>query len=360
MRDATTLPETPACTILEFDASRLCHYLREQIPGLSGEMLLERIGGGQSNPTFFVSFDNREMVLRKRPAGGNLLPSAHAVDREYRILNALAATDVPVPRTVLFCADEAVIGTQFYMMDRLQGRIFETYLLEGAPVQDRRAMYRSMAETLAKLHRVDWKAAGLADYGKPGNYFERQISRWTRQWAMSKTAENPDIDFLIHWLPQHLPANDDTTINHGDFRFGNLMFHPVEPRVIAVLDWELSTLGHPLADLAYNCIAWHTEPSEFKGIRGADLDSRGIPSQQEYLGYYREFSGRQDTVTGFHLAFSMFRFAVILEGIAARAKAGNAASADAVEVGRQSSGLARRAKEAALGLQDFSENIDAK
>jgi aminoglycoside phosphotransferase (APT) family kinase protein len=340
--DTTISPEG-----LEFDAGRLRSYLLERVPGLHGAMRLERIGGGQSNPTFFVSFDNREMVLRKRPAGGNLLPSAHAVDREYRILNALAGTDVPVPVTVLFCEDESIVGTQFYLMDRLQGRIFETYLLEGAPPEDRRAMYRSMAETLAKLHRVDWKAVGLGDYGKPGNYFERQIARWTKQWAMSKTAENADIDFLIRWLPEHIPGNDDTTINHGDFRFGNLMFHPTEPRVIAVLDWELSTLGHPLADLAYNCIPWHTGPDEFKGMRGVQLD--GIPSQQEYLGYYREFSGREDTITGFHLAFSMFRFAVILEGIASRAKAGSAAGADAFEVGRQSGALARRAKEAALG-----------
>lgn len=344
----TTL-DAPGGAFLEFDPGQLRSYLRKRVPGLDGEMRLERIGGGQSNPTFFVSFDNREMVLRKRPAGGNLLPSAHAVDREYRILNALAATDVPVPATVLFCDDESVIGTQFYVMDRLQGRIFETYLLEGATVQDRRTMYRSMADTLAKLHRVDCTAVGLADYGKPGNYFERQIARWTKQWAMSKTAENPDIDFLIRWLPEHIPPNDDTTINHGDFRFGNLMFHPTEPRVIAVLDWELSTLGHPLADLAYNCIPWHTGPDEFKGMRGADLDALGIPSQREYLGYYREYSGRDDTITGFHLAFSMFRFAVILEGIAARARAGSAAGADAVEVGRQSGGLARRAKEAALG-----------
>jgi aminoglycoside phosphotransferase (APT) family kinase protein len=345
--DSTTIMDAVPGTISEFDPERLRAYLMARIPGLQGEMRLERIGGGQSNPTFFVSFDNREMVLRKRPAGGNLLPSAHAVDREYRILNALAATDVPVPSTVLFCEDESVVGTQFYMMDRLQGRIFETYLLEGVPAHERRAMYRSMADTLAKLHRVDWKGAGLADYGKPGNYFERQIARWTRQRAMSKTADNPDIDFLIHWLPGHIPANDDTTINHGDFRFGNLMFHPVEPRVIAVLDWELSTLGHPLADLAYNCIAWHTGPDEFKGIRGADLVAMGIPSQQEYLDDYRKFSGREDSITGFHLAFSMFRFAVILEGIAARAQAGSAAGEDAFEVGRQSGALARRAVEAA-------------
>jgi aminoglycoside phosphotransferase (APT) family kinase protein len=332
---------------LEFDPDRLRAYLVDRVPGLAGSMRLERIGGGQSNPTFFVSFDNRDMVLRKRPAGGNLLPSAHAVDREYRILNALAGTDVPVPATVLFCEDESVVGTQFYVMDRLEGRIFETYLLDGATAAERPLMYRSMAETLARLHKVDWEAAGLAGYGKPGNYFERQIGRWTKQWAMSRTAENADIDFLIRWLPEHIPANDDTTINHGDFRFGNLMFHPTEPRVIAVLDWELSTLGHPMADLAYNCIAWHTAPDEFKGMRGVDFATLGIPSQEEYLGWYQQYSGREESITGFHLAFSLFRFAVILEGIASRALAGNAAGRDAVDVGRQSGAMARRAVEAA-------------
>lgn len=332
-------------SIPEFSPARLQAYLQHAIPGLQGEMRLERIGGGQSNPTFFVSFDNRAMVLRKRPAGDNLLPSAHAVDREYRILNALAGTDVPVPTTLLYCADESVIGTPFYMMDRLQGRIFPNYALPEVPAAERRAMYLSMAETMARLHRVDWAAIGLGDYGKPGNYFSRQIARWTRQWEMSKTAENADIDHLIRWLPANLPANDDTTINHGDFRLGNLMFHPTEPRVIAVLDWELSTLGHPLADVAYNCMAWHMEANQFGGMRGMDLAALGIPSQQEYLEHYRICSGREEGISAFHLAFSMFRFAVILEGIAARARDGSAAGEDAVEVGALCGAFARRAVE---------------
>jgi aminoglycoside phosphotransferase (APT) family kinase protein len=335
-----TSVESPA---LEFDAARLQAYLQQEVPGLAGPMRLERIGGGQSNPTFFVSFDNRAMVLRKRPAGGNLLPSAHAVDREYRILNALATTDVPVPNTILFCEDTEIIGTTFYLMERLEGRIFADYALPDVPVAERRAMYFSMAETLAHLHRVDWAAQGLADYGKPGNYFSRQIGRWTRQWTMSKTADNADIERLIKWLPENIPSSDDTSISHGDFRFGNLMFHPTEPRVIAVLDWELSTLGHPLADVAYNCMAWHTASNEFSGMLGLDLQAAGIPSQQEYLAHYRQCSGRDESITAFHLAFSMFRFAVILEGIAARALDGSAAAADAADVGKLCGAFARRA-----------------
>ncbi|MBK4738719.1 phosphotransferase family protein [Noviherbaspirillum pedocola] len=331
----------------DFDPARLQGWLQRQVPGLKGGMRLERIGGGQSNPTFFASFDNRELVLRKKPAGGNLLPSAHAVDREYRVLNALAGSGVPVPATVLYCGDAGVIGTPFYLMERLHGRIFPAYALAEAPQVERRAMYRSMAETLAALHGVDWRAAGLDGYGKPGNYFERQIGRWTKQWHMSKTAENADIEHLIRWLPRHIPANDDTAIAHGDFRFGNLMFHPTEPRVIAVLDWELSTLGHPLADVAYNCMAWLTHPDEFGGLRGTDLEAQGIPSMKEHLDDYRRASGREDGITGFHLAFSLFRFAVILEGIAARARDGSAAAADAEQVGGQAGIFAKRAVEAA-------------
>lgn len=329
----------------EFDVERLHKYLRTAIPDLLGEMQIERIGGGQSNPTFFVSFDNRSLVLRKQPGGGKLLPSAHAVDREYRILKALAGSDVPVPPTVLYCDDREVVGTPFYVMERLNGRIFPNYRLVEVPATERKAIFLATAETMARLHAVDWSAVGLANYGKPGNYFSRQIARWTRQWEMSKTGENQDIERLIKWLPAHITPGDETTISHGDFRLGNLMFHPTEPRVIAVLDWELSTLGHPLADVAYNCIPWHTSPQEFDGIRGLNLAALGIPSQCEYLAHYQQCSGRTESITSFHLAFSLFRFAVILEGIAARALSGNAAAKDAPEVGRQAAAFARRAVE---------------
>jgi aminoglycoside phosphotransferase (APT) family kinase protein len=331
--------------IPEFDAAILRRYLLGQLPGLQGAMHLERIGGGQSNPTFFVTIGNRRLVLRKQPGGGNLLPSAHAVDREYRILNALADTSVPVPTTLLYCDDRAVVGTPFYLMERLDGRIFPSYGLSELSPAQRRPLYMAMAETLARLHAVDWAALGLADYGKPGNFFSRQITRWTRQWRMSRVVDNKDIDQLIEWLPANIPPGDETTIAHGDFRLGNLMFHPTEPRVIAVLDWELSTLGHPLADVAYNCMAWHTPPNLFEGILGLDLKVLGLPSKSEYLAHYMACSGRSQGIEPFHLVFSLFRFAVILEGIAARARGGNAAAANAPQVGAQAAAFARTARE---------------
>ena len=329
-------------TTPEFDPARLHDFLRGAIPGLDGEMRLARIGGGQSNPTFFVDFDDRALVLRKQPPG-DLLPSAHAVDREFRILRALSGTDVPVPNAVLYCDDRSVVGTPFYVMDKLDGRVMSPYALPQIAPAERRAYYFAMAETLAKLHRVDLAATGLTDYGKPGNFFQRQITRWIRQWNASRTREDANIDRLIAWLPANLPPGDQTTIAHGDFRFGNLMFHPTEPRVIAVLDWELSTLGHPLADVAYNCMAWHTGADEFEGMQGIHLAAEGIPTQAEYIAHYQQAGGCAEPVTNFHLAFSLFRFAVILEGIAARAKSGSAAAADAVQVGAQAAGFARRA-----------------
>ncbi len=329
---------------MDFEPDRLEAFLKGAVSGLEGKMRLERIGGGQSNPTFFVSFDNRAMVLRKQP-GTNLLPSAHAVDREYRVMNALAWTDLPVPRMVLFHAERDVVGTPFYMMERLPGRVFPRYALPGMEPSERRAIYLAMAETMARLHKVDWAAVGLADYGRAGSYFTRQMARWTKQWQMSRTRDNPDVDRLIVWLQDHIPDERETTISHGDFRLGNLMFHPAEPRVVGVLDWELSTLGHPLADVAFNCIAYRTLPSEYGGIRGLDLAALGIPSEAEYLQHYYRHSGRADSVTPFHFAFALFRLAVIFEGIAARAASGNAASANAAEVGELGPVFARRAVE---------------
>ena len=329
---------------MDFDADHLETFLHGAIEGLEGKMRLERIGGGQSNPTYFVSFDNRAMVLRKQPAS-NLLPSAHAVDREYRVMRALAATDVPVPKMLLYHAARDVVGTPFYMMERLAGRVFPHYALPGMEPAERRAIYLAMAETMARLHKVDWTAIGLSDYGRAGGYFSRQLARWTRQWQMSRTRDNADIDRLMAWLPAHMPDESETTISHGDFRLGNLMFHPTEPRVVGVLDWELSTLGHPLADVAFNCIAYHTFPAEYGGIRGEDLEALGIPSEDEYLRHYYRHSGRSDGVTSFHFAFALFRLAVIFEGIAARALSGNATSSNAAEVGELGPVFARRAVE---------------
>ena len=230
-------------------------------------------------------------------------------------------------------------------MERVEGRIFEDCALPSIPRAERAAMYEAMCETLVRLHAVDLRAAGLEDYGRPGNYYARQIARWTRQWELSKTREIPEIDRLVTWLPANIPPGDETTIAHGDFRLGNLMFHPTEPRVVAVLDWELSTLGHPLADVAFVCLAWLSTPQEFHGVRGLDIAALGIPSQEMFLERYAALSGRHERVTAFHQAFALFRFAVILEGVADRARSGNAASTDAAEHGAMSVAFARRAIE---------------
>ena len=329
---------------MEFDVNRLEQFLKNKLPELRGPMQVNRIGGGQSNPTFFVSFDNRELVLRKQPAS-TLLPSAHAVDREFRVMQALSQTTVPVPQVVLFHAERDVVGTPFYIMEKLPGRVFSECALPNMTPHERKAIYLGMAEAMAALHQVDWAAIGLSDYGREGSYFSRQLARWSRQWAMSKTRDDAAIELLIEWLGKNMPNESETTISHGDFRLGNLMFHPTEPRVVGILDWELSTLGHPLADVAFNCMAFRTLPEEYGGIRGLDLNALGIPLEADYLNHYYKCSGRTDGVTAFHFAFALFRMAVIFEGIAARAASGNAASSDAAQVGGLSAAFAARALE---------------
>ena len=325
------------------DEVALDAYLRQRLPDLKGQVHIESVAGGQSNPTFFVSYDNHKLVLRKKPVGA--LPSAHAVDREYRVMTALRETDLPVPETLFYCGDESVLGTAFYVMRRLEGRVFSDSTLPGVKPSDRQAIYMEMADILAKLHAVDFSRAGLADFGKAGNYFERQVARWTKQWQLSKERDLASIDYLVEWLPAHIPAEDETTIAHGDFRLGNLMFHPDEPKVIGVLDWELSTLGHPLADVAYSALTWHLGSTEYMGIRDLDFRALGIPEEGTYLERYSRASGRRETVKPFHFAFSLFRLAVIFEGIAARARLGNASSENAAEVGKLTSTLAQRAVE---------------
>lgn len=317
-------------------------HLTEVVPGFAGPVTVERTSGGQSNPTFFLTSPTHRLVLRKQP-GGEILPSAHAVDREYRIQRALADTGMPVPRMIDFCNDPAVIGTPFYVMDRLEGRVFGDCALAAAPVGDRRAMYRSAAEMLARLHAVDWRAVGLGDYGRPDGFFERQVARWSKQWERSRTRDLPDVERLIDWLPRHVPQSGTASIAHGDFRIGNLMFHPQEPRVVAVLDWELSTIGDPMADLAHFSMGWETSPDEYGGLLGEDLDALGLPRREEFLSWYAQAGGRAEGFTIFHRIFALFRFAVIFEGIAARAQAGNAASDEAETVGRLSANFARRA-----------------
>ena len=331
----------------EFDPAALEQFLRARLAGPAGAFSLRRVAGGQSNPTFFATLGARRMVLRKKPAGA-VLPSAHAVDREYRVISALAATDVPVPRAILYCDDASVVGTPFYLMERLEGRVFHTADLPGVAPAERGAMYLSMAETLARLHDVDPEAIGLSDFGRLGNYFARQVRRWTAQYQAARWRNLPDLDTLGAWLPEHLPPEEPTRLCHGDFRIGNLMFHPVEPRVVGVLDWELSTLGQPLADLAFSALAWETAPDEYGGLRGLDHDALGIPPRAAYLAHY--FASRRAPaplrLLPFHTVFALFRFAVIFEGIAARARAGSAAAEDAATVGELGPLFARRAVEA--------------
>lgn len=339
----------------DFDTLALCQWLSQNVPSLKdarGELKLTRISGGQSNPTFFVDFGGQELVLRKQPVGV-LLPSAHAVDREFKVLHALGATDVPVPQVLAYCADRSVIGTPFYLMQRLHGRVLPTLAMPEIPAAQRRAHVLAMAETLARLHAVDVFTVGLADYGRPGNYFERQVARWSRQWLNTdhtrSAAFEQAITSVTAWLNAHIPSSQTCTIAHGDYRLGNLMFHATEPRVIGVLDWELSTLGHPLADVAYCAMAWQMQAGDFDGVRGLDLAAQGLPSMNEFFAHYQLSGGCPEPLLPFHLVFSMYRIAVILDGVAARGEAGNAASTDAVRVGGQAVAYAQRALEVMRG-----------
>ena len=332
---------------VDFDPARLDAHLRARIPGLAGPMRLARIAGGQSNPTFFVTTDTHRLVLRKQPPG-TLLPSAHAVDREYRILSGLRGSAVPVPDALLFCDDRGVVGTPFYVMARVEGRVFHDGALPGCTPAERRAIYRAMAESLAALHAVEPAARGLGDYGRSQGFYARQVRRWSEPWRSARTREDPAVERLIAWLPGHIPEDDRAGIVHGDYRIGNLMVAPDTPDVVAVLDWELSTLGPPLVDLAHSCIAWHSAPDQYGGLLGLDLPALGIPSQAEYEADYHAALERRGCAAGprlsrFHMAFALFRWSMIFEGIAARAKAGNAAATDASTVGTLAASFAARA-----------------
>ncbi len=326
---------------LDFDPYDLSQFLAAEL-GMRGDLQLQRIGGGQSNPTYFVDVGERRMVLRKQPAG-LILRGAHAVDREFRVMSALAGTDVPVPRPILFHDGSEPLGTPFYLMERVEGRVFSDAALPDLGPQERQSFYLAMAETLAKLHAVRPDAVGLGDYGRPGSYFERQLGRWTKQWRDSPTKGIPDLDRLSEWLAENLPADDGhVSIAHGDFRLGNLMFHPQEPRVVAVLDWELSTLGHPLADLGFCCMPWVTAPDEYGGILGLDRAALGIPDQPSFIAHYFRHAVPTAPLQPFHVAFALFRFAVIFVGIADRARQGNASGEDAARLGPLAARFARR------------------
>jgi len=333
-------------TQLDFDPARLKLWLHAEF-GAAAPFKLERIGGGQSNPTYFLDYGAQRLVLRKKP-NGPILRGAHAIDREFQVMKALFGTDVPVPEPVLYCADSTLLGTPFYLMRRLEGRVFHDTSLPGLAPPERRAIYLSMAETLAKLHAVRPEAVGLADYGRPGNYFQRQIERWSKQWHDSLTKDIPALDILLDWLLNHLPADDgQVSIAHGDFRLGNLVFHPFEPKVIGVLDWELSTLGHPLADLGFCVMPWHTSPDEYGGILGLDMAGLGLPDEAEFIRHYYAHALPTSTLQPFHIAFALFRFAVIFVGIADRARQGNASGQNAQDIAPLAARFAQRGLEAA-------------
>jgi aminoglycoside phosphotransferase (APT) family kinase protein len=332
----TTAPNVGArlvAPIHPFDEAALAAYLRAHVADFSGPLVIEQYQGGQSNPTYRITAGHERYVLRRKPPG-KLLPSAHAVDREYRVMSALAGTDVPVARMLALCEDEAIIGTAFYVMEYVEGRILWDPTLPGLTPAERAAHYDELNRVIAALHRVDYAAVGLGDYGRVGNYVERQIARWSKQYQSAGIDAIPAMDRLIEWLPAHVPPGDETSIVHGDYRLDNVIFHPTEPRVLAVLDWELSTLGHPLSDFAYQVMAWRLTPQQFRGIAGCDLAALGIPSEQEYVAAYCRRTGRSGIPDfEFYLIFNMFRIAAILHGVLARARHGNAASDDAVATG---------------------------
>ena len=323
---------------LSFQES-LGRYLNEL--GLSkGPIELSQLTGGQSNPTFKISDGNFDYVLRKKPSGV-LLPSAHAVDREYRVMKALAATDVPVPQMLAYCDDESIIGTAFFIMEYLNGRVFADQSLPGLAASERWQIYEQMNHTISAIHRLDYVSLGLETFGKPGNYFARQIARWSRQVREANIAIPDSLNKLMDWLPEHIPAEDETSLIHGDFRMDNLVFHKTDLRIIGVLDWELSTLGNPLADFAYQCMAWRIPPSLWRGIQGLDLRALGIPSESEYIAMYEKQIGRPIVEHWpFLMAYNLFRISAILHGITKRAMDGNANASDAIENGEKAGALA--------------------
>lgn len=335
-----------------FDEAALHTWLTAHVEGFAGPMTVTKFAGGQSNPTYRIGTPGRSYVMRAKPGpSAKLLPSAHAVEREFTVMQALDGSDVPVPRMLALCSDEAVIGRVFFIMEHVEGRVLWDPALPGMTPSERTAHYNEMSRVIANLHSVPFAERGLAGYGRPGNYLERQISRWGKQYQASITQPIPEMDALLAWLPAHIPASgrdDKACIVHGDFRLDNMIFHPTEPRVLAVLDWELSTLGHPLADFSYHCMVWHVEPTQGRGLEGLDLDALGIPGLDAYIAMYCDRSGftTPDVLRAdwsFYMAYNLFRLAAIGQGIAKRVEAGTASSAQARAAGASAAPRARRA-----------------
>lgn len=336
--DFTGLGATP--DHLKIDDAALTRYMSAHVASFEGPIDVQKFKGGQSNPTYLVSTPSKKYVVRRKPPG-KLLPSAHAIEREYKVMTALGTQGFPVPKTYTLCEDASIIGTPFFVMDFLEGRIFWDAGLPEAQKEERAPLYHALVDTLADLHNVDYKAAGLSDYGKPGNYFERQIGRWSKQYEAAETEKIDEMNSLMKWLPTAIPGDDATSVVHGDFRFDNAIMHPTEPKVLAVLDWELSTLGHPLADFTYFLMLWHFPPSVRGGLMGLDIDALGIPSMDDAVKRYSDRTGRGEiTDLNFCLAYNMFRLGSIVQGVYARALQGNASSPEALNMGTQARMLA--------------------
>lgn len=324
-------PKSAAPAQQDLTGPQLAQWMSANVDGFAGPIQAERFAGGQSNPTYKLTTPTRSYVLRRKPSGV-LLKGAHAVEREACVIGALHGAGFPVPRVHGLCTDDMVIGSWFYVMEMMEGRIIWDATLSMIPAGERGAYFDAMNATMAQLHRVDYQAIGLGDYGRPAAYVERQVKRWSKQYQDDEAAgRNAHMDLLLDWLPKNIPADDETSIVHGDYRIDNLMFHPSEPRVIAVLDWELSTLGHPLADFAYHAMMYRMPPDILGGIMGVDLAASGLPDEAAYVRSYCQRTGRDGIADlDFYVAFNMFRFAAILHGIRGRVLRGTAASAEAV------------------------------
>ncbi|HEY1750821.1 MAG TPA: phosphotransferase family protein [Caulobacteraceae bacterium] len=329
-----------------FDEARLAVWLAANVEGCKGAIEVRQFHGGASNPTFMIFAGDQRLVLRKKPPG-QLLASAHQVDREYRVMKALGTVGFPVPHMRALCLDEGVIGTTFYVMDYLAGRIFRDARLPDLDPAERTAVYDQVNATLARLHAVDYQAIGLGDYGRPGSYFARQIDRWTRQYRGAETQAIPAMEALIQELPKRMPADEETTIAHGDYRPENMMFHPTEPRVIAVLDWELSTLGHPLADLGYVCMLWDSKSPSWGTMDGVDFATSGLPTREAFVADYTRRTGRRIDDLNFYLAFAAFRLASIGQGVFKR----NLDGIGAHDAGGDNAGTVERAEAALRALR---------